>query len=230
MRVHVFIFVAFLCISTTCFAFPEMQAEVTEINWGKIYSGEKKEHTFILRNKGDSPLIITEVRSSCGCTAAMISDKKILPYKQAELRIRFNSKYFLGPIVKRVLVTSNDPRQPQRQFILQANVIQELEVTPLHLVLENFPANKEIVRNLSLTNHSDLSIHIKSVRSTSRYIVPSKVQTTLESGETTNITLTIHPQQSQKVNSNSYILIDAHGHTRNQIRVRITTKIVKEQP
>jgi len=220
----------FFCISTACFASPEIQTESTDVNWGKIYSGEKKEHTFILRNKGDAPLLITGIHSSCGCTAAIISNKKILPDKQAILQIRFNSKSFRGNIVKRVLVTSNDPEQPQKQFIMQANVVQELAVTPQHLILEMFPASKEVIRNLSLTNHSDLPIQIKSIRSTSHYIVPEKVPTILEPGETTTITLTIHPQQSQVVVLNSYILVDAQGHTRNQIRVPITTKIVRKQP
>lgn len=224
MRVHIIVFVAFFCISTNCFAFPEIQAETTEINWGRIYLGEKKEHTFILHNKGDSPLIITGVHSSCGCTAAMISNKTIPPGKQAKLQVRFNSKNFRGHIVKQVWVKSNDPKQHKKQFIVQANVIQELTVKPPHLVLRKFPKNKEIVRNLSLANHSDQSIQIKSVRSTSRYIVLSNVPTTLEPDEKIDITLTIHPQQSQVVTLTSYILIDAQGHTRNQMRVAVTIK------
>ena len=191
----------------------------------EIYSGEKREHRFVLRNNGDSALVITRVRSSCGCTAAMVSSKTILPEEQAELYVRFNSKHFRGQVTKQVCVESNDPQQPKKRFTLRASIVPELVMTPSRLILGSIPADKDFVRNLSLVNHSDFSIQIKAVRSTSRYMILGEVPTSLDPHEEIVVTLTVHPPQSAAVVLNGYILIDAQGRTRNQLRIPVMAKV-----
>ncbi|MEA3465474.1 MAG: DUF1573 domain-containing protein [Thermodesulfobacteriota bacterium] len=230
MRILLLFFVVFFCVVSSCIAQPRLQVESTEINWGEIYSGEKKEHRFILRNNGDSALVITRVRSSCGCTAALVSSKTILPDEQAELHVRFNSKRFRGQVTKRVCVVSNDPQQPKKRFTLRASIVPELVMTPSRLSLGSIPADKDFVRNLSLVNHSDLPIQIKAVRSTSRHMTLANIPTSLEPNEEAVVILTVHPPKSATVVLNGYILIDAQGHTRKQLRIPVMAKIAKNLP
>ena len=225
MRILLLFVVVFFCVISPCFAQPRLQVESAEINWGEIYSGEKREHCFVLRNNGDSELVITKVRSSCGCTAAMVSSKTILPDEQAELLVRFNSKNFRGRVTKQVCVVSSDPQQPQKRFTLRASIVPELVMTPSRLSLGSIPADKDFVRNLSLVNHSDLPIQIKAVRSTSRYMTLGEVPTSLEPHEEVVVTLTVHSPQSSIAVLNGYILIDAQGHTRNQLRIPVMAKV-----
>lgn len=227
MRIFMFFSAVFFCAISPCFAQPQLQVDSAEINWGEIYSGERKEHRFILRNNGDSELVITRVRSSCGCTAAMVSDKTILPDEQAELRVRFNSKNFRGQVTKRVSVVSNDPQQPKKKFTLRATIVPELVMTPSRLTLGSIPVGKDFSRDMSLVNHSDLPLQIKAVRSTSRHMTLSEIPTLLEPGEAVVVTLTVHPPQSSKQVLNGYILIDAQGHTRNQLRIPVMAKLAE---
>ena len=219
---------AFLCVVNPCFAEPSLQVESDEIDWGTIYAGEKREHHFVLHNEGDSQLEIIEVRSSCGCTAALVSNKAIFPGEQAELYVRFNSKFFSGKVTKRVEVISNDLQQPQKQFILRASILRELKVTPAHLSLEAIEVGEDIVCSLILENNSSHPLQIKSFRSTSRYIKFGEVPEVLEPNEKAAVSLTVHlPQLSSAVLS-GYILIDARGITVNQLRIPVTAKIVSK--
>lgn len=225
-----FIFVGLtllFCGATTSFALPQLEVESSLIDWGSIYSGEKREHRFILKNVGDTPLVIEHVHSSCGCTAAMVSSKTILPMDQAELRVRFNSKSFRGRVTKRVYVVSNDPQQPKKRFTLQAQVVSELSVRPSRLSLGAIHVGDVIEKKVTFANHSDADIAITAVRSTSRYITLTDVPDTLQPGQEVIVTVTIRPTSSAKAVLNGYLLIDAQGHTRNQLRIPVLTKVVR---
>lgn len=39
------------------------------IDFGDINQGDKVEHTFVFTNNGDTPLVISNVAVTCGCTA-----------------------------------------------------------------------------------------------------------------------------------------------------------------
>lgn len=66
--------------------------------------------TFEFRNTGDAPLIITEVRSTCGCTVPTKPKDPILPGKTGKIDVRYNMTP--GPIRKTITVESNAVNYP----------------------------------------------------------------------------------------------------------------------
>ena len=65
---------------------------------------------------GNKPLNIKEVKSSCGCTAAVLSSKSLKPGQEGKLNIKFDTKDRSGKVTRTVTVFSDDPEQP-RQII-----------------------------------------------------------------------------------------------------------------
>ena len=61
---------------------------------------------FAFTNEGDAPLLITNVKTSCGCTVPSYSKEPILPGKSGELKIKYDTKR-LGAFTKTITVTSN---------------------------------------------------------------------------------------------------------------------------
>lgn len=92
-------------------------------DFGEIVEGEKVSTIFLFKNKGDSDLIVKDIRVSCGCTAVLLSSKIIKPGKTSELKITFDSKGFKGDIKKSVYVHLNDPKRPIIQLIIKSKVI-----------------------------------------------------------------------------------------------------------
>jgi len=225
-----FIFVVVIllwCCVATSFAAPELAVDSSLIDWGSVYSGEKREHLFILKNVGDSPLEIKQVKSSCGCTAAVLSSKIIPSGGRSELRVRFNSKNFRGHVSKKVYVVSDDPQEPKKVFTLRASVISELEVRPSRLSLGAIGAGKAVERTVTFVNRSDIAINLKAVRSTSRSVSLSNYPESLLPGQEVLVTVTVHPTSTGKSVLNGYLLIDAQGHTRNQLRIPVMAKVVR---
>src|SRR5919198_1171592 len=97
---------------TIAHAAPQLVVEQPVYSFGTILQGKKVEHTFILKNAGDAPLQIKQVKPSCGCTAANVSSPTIQPGKKGEIKASFNSANFYGSVSKGIAVESNDPKNP----------------------------------------------------------------------------------------------------------------------
>lgn len=117
------LFFLILCISVCVIP---VQAQVVWLTgqtfeFGRLDLTDKVATTFTFRNGGAQPLIIDNVRTSCGCTAPEWDTKPVLPNENGEIRIEFrpNKK---GIVVKRIKVWFKGMRKPEILRI-SANVI-----------------------------------------------------------------------------------------------------------
>ena len=77
-------------------------------DFGAIEQSEEIEHSFIIKNVGKMPLIITSVETSCGCTLAEWTTLPIAPTKQAVVKVKFRPYVgSVGRIDKSIIVQSN---------------------------------------------------------------------------------------------------------------------------
>lgn len=76
-------------------------------NFGTIKEGEVATHNFKFTNTGEHPLIITDAKGSCGCTVPNWPTDPILPGKEGEIKVQFNSQGKEGPQSKTVTITAN---------------------------------------------------------------------------------------------------------------------------
>ena len=67
---------------------------------------------FVITNNTDAPIVLTNVRASCGCTTPTWTQEPIEPGKTGEISVSYNPKGRPGPFEKVVTVTTNG--NPQR--------------------------------------------------------------------------------------------------------------------
>lgn len=94
-------------------------------NFGNVKEGEKLEAFIEVKNIGTSQLNIEKIKSSCGCTAALMSTKKLLPNESDNLKIVFDTKNLIGQVARTVTLFSDDPEHPTRVLTLIANIEKE---------------------------------------------------------------------------------------------------------
>ena len=70
MRFSRALFAVALCGSATIFAAPKIEADKTTLDCGTVVEGQgdQIDAYFTIRNTGDAPLRIENVRPGCGCT------------------------------------------------------------------------------------------------------------------------------------------------------------------
>ncbi|HIW86994.1 MAG TPA: DUF1573 domain-containing protein [Candidatus Onthomorpha intestinigallinarum] len=86
------------------------QAEITfeklEHDYGEVPQKGNGVTEFKYTNTGKAPLIISKVRSSCGCTVPKWSKEPLMPGQSASITVKYNTNN-VGPINKSVTVESN---------------------------------------------------------------------------------------------------------------------------
>lgn len=76
-------------------------------NFGEIDQGGIAKHTFKFVNTGKVPLIISDVRSTCGCTVADYPKEAIAPGASGEIPVTFDTKKKSGRQSKPITITAN---------------------------------------------------------------------------------------------------------------------------
>lgn len=76
------------------------------IDYGTIEKGADGVRTFEFTNTGDAPLIITNVKSTCGCTIPKKPKHPIMPGESNVIEVKYDTKR-VAPIRKTITVMSN---------------------------------------------------------------------------------------------------------------------------
>lgn len=79
----------------------------TSLDKGVVTEGEKVEIVYHFKNTGEKPLIIKDVRPSCGCTVAEKPLEPIAPGKEGSIKAIFDSQNRPGPAHKTLTVIAN---------------------------------------------------------------------------------------------------------------------------
>ena len=96
----------------------EFDAPENTIDYGSVYKEtDSGLRTFTFTNKGNAPLIIVDVRSTCGCTVPSKPDSPILPGKKGKIEVKYNM--IPGVIRKTITVESNAINVPDGKVILK---------------------------------------------------------------------------------------------------------------
>lgn len=94
----------------------------TQHDFGKVKEGGKVEYTFTFENKGTESLQIKDVKTSCGCTAAVVSESTIKPGQTGSIKIEFDTKNRSGRNSKTITVVSNDVKEPNKLLTIYADI------------------------------------------------------------------------------------------------------------
>lgn len=87
--------------------FPVITFDKSEFDFGEIMSGTPVETVFSYTNTGDSPLVVTNIKSTCGCTVPQDWSKEPLaPGQSDKFTVKFNGKGN-GNTMKAITVTAN---------------------------------------------------------------------------------------------------------------------------
>lgn len=96
-----------------------------EFNGGKVLLGEEVEASFHVKNTGNYPLIIAEVKGSCSCTVAEYPEDPIEPGETGEITATVRTDNAVpGALTKEVRIIANT--EPSLTILqIKANVVRK---------------------------------------------------------------------------------------------------------
>lgn len=80
-------------------------------SYGKIKQNSDGSHDFIFKNTGKDPLIITNVKSSCGCTVPTYPLEPVKKGGSGTINVKYDTKR-IGTFNKTITVYSNAKNSP----------------------------------------------------------------------------------------------------------------------
>lgn len=80
--------------------------EMETINYGKIQQNADGYRIFSFRNTGKSPITISSISSSCGCSVAEKPTKPIMPGEDGSIHVKYDTKR-IGGFSKTFIIRSN---------------------------------------------------------------------------------------------------------------------------
>ena len=122
---HLFIFVPLLLIISSCVNKTEQQAKQsgqeiyfsqTTYDYGEILEGSDGLYTIGFKNIGNEAVIISRVRSSCGCTVPSWPKEPVEPGAKGEIEVKYNTE-LTGSFMKSVYVYSSAENSPVKLTI-----------------------------------------------------------------------------------------------------------------
>ncbi len=84
----------------------KIEFKTNVIDYGTIEKGADGVRIFEFTNTGNAPLIISNAKSTCGCTVPNWPKNPIMPGEKGEIKVKYDTKR-VNPIRKTITVTSN---------------------------------------------------------------------------------------------------------------------------
>ena len=102
---------------------PKINFTEIEHNYGTIQKGGDGNCEFTFTNDGNEPLILSNVKASCGCTTPSWTKEPVMPGKTGTIKVRYNTNN-VGGFNKTITVTSNAINSPRVVLKIKGNVTQ----------------------------------------------------------------------------------------------------------
>jgi len=108
-------------IGMTAYGQAKIEFKAETVDYGEIQKGADGLRVFEFTNTGDTPLVITDVKSSCGCTVPEKPKDPIAPGASGTIKVKYDTNR-LGPIRKTITVYSN-AAEPVKAIKIKGTVL-----------------------------------------------------------------------------------------------------------
>lgn len=226
MRITLCFFTTLLiCLfGSAAIAAPNLQAKDPKFDFGEVFQGDKVPHIFEFINEGDETLKVDRVRSSCGCTAVLVSDKEIPPGGKGEIQANFDSSRFRGSVAKTIYLYTNDPVRPTMQFHIKGTILETVVVEPAQINFGQVTASKPVTTTVVLRNQGREPLVLGTPTSTAAELLVEMSKTSFASGEEVTLQLKLTPRPGQ-ARFSGYVLVPVDGVPRNELRISVYAAI-----
>src|SRR5438046_10566265 len=81
---------------------PRVALDEPVFDFGTVDRGARVDHTFRVPNRGGATLRIDHVKSSCGCTVAVLSEREVTQGGEARVGVRLVTERMAGRMMRTV--------------------------------------------------------------------------------------------------------------------------------
>jgi len=155
----------------------------TEHDFGTVPRGSKQEYAFRFRNLYKENVHVADVHSHCGCTTPSIEKDTLATHETGEIRVRFNTKSFLGERGATITVTIDEPSFAEVQLQVRGYIRSDVVFTPGTVDFGAVVAGDGGSAKLDVAYAGSNDWEIVDVRSANEFLEVELDETTRSSGQ-----------------------------------------------
>ncbi len=112
---------------------PQITFGETDFDFGEADQNSQVEHIYKFKNTGTGDLLITNVRSTCGCSVPQWPKEPIPPGKDGQIKVVFKTGTYLNKVKKTLYVETNDPSNQKVPISIGGFVRAYIVVQPTNI-------------------------------------------------------------------------------------------------
>ena len=149
---------------------PQITFDELVYDFGVVEPEDRPQHRFTFRNTGQADLVISEIKPSCGCTAALLSAETIKPGGYGKIEVSLNPQGRRGKQQLTVSVHSNAKDQSVVDLTLQGKIKATVAVSPERLFFGSINNQETHEKRIRILDPGDGKLRILSVETTSPFL------------------------------------------------------------
>jgi hypothetical protein len=211
---------------------PKISFKEDAWNFGKSKGGDDLVHEFLFKNDGDAALHIKNVETSCGCTAALVSDKTVEAGKSGRIKVTFSTRGYSGEVSRFVYVESDDPVSPRVQLKVSAAV--DVQPQP-RIDLDRYGIDgglliegDELVGRVIVFNKGELELRVEASLPGGKFLIggkPAVFPVKIAAGKDLELTMSLS-LANRMGPIREYVLLKSNDPLRTTISVNLSGYIV----
>jgi hypothetical protein len=150
---------SFACVAAAAAA-PRLEISQPIFDLGEIFEDQPMEHVFILKNTGDGPLQLRDIKLDCACSAVDY-DRVIPPGGSGKIVFTVKPYAALHKFCKKGMIFSNDPASPVTTIQLCGDAKPFVEIQPSHIIRFSGQPSENMVARVRLISHQNTPLTIK---------------------------------------------------------------------
>lgn len=201
-------------------------------DFGKVSHGVVLTHEFSVVNAGDTPLVIKKIHSSCGCTAALVTEDTIAPGKEGRINTTFNTRGYSGKTVMHLFVETNDRKNPRQELRLLAHIEvppqPKIELDVYNLDLGLSLQDEETAAFVKISNPGELELRVEAEHRDIAFFVggkPARFPLRIRAGGAVDIELRF-PGEKKRGSVRDYVLFKSNDPMRSSLSIFVTRYIL----
>jgi len=214
---------------------PKIQFNEETWDFGKVKQGDILTHEFVFKNIGEAPLSILKVRTSCGCTAALVSEQKIAPGKEGRVKVTFNSGGYADRLVKSIYVDSDDPARPSAELTVSAEIDTppqpKIEVDRYNLDMGLLLEGEDLQTRITIKNVGELELAVDASKERASFFRGGKAVSfplKIAAGKSVEVEIRVPPQNKMGL-IREYVLVHSNDPVRSTISLYLSGYVITKK-
>ena len=149
---------------------PKIVFHETAYDFGRAEQGVTITHRFTVANGGGLDLKIDNLRTSCGCTAAVTSAHAIPSGGEGTIEATLDTADLYGRRAHTISVYSNDPAQPATMLTLAGEIHADVAADPARVYVGHVRRGQTVRNDVRLVGDDATAVDIGSIVGTGKVI------------------------------------------------------------